>query len=97
MDAIQRCSAYHGRKIVELNTNPDVEFEERYSNLTLRQILKIGESLPDKLLDMKYSDFIEIQLKSKEEAETLMEELFDDMTVKQEKALYMLLETFFGD
>ena len=97
MDAIQRESAYHGKMIMDLNTNPDLDFEEKLSKITFRDMLTIVEQLPDKFLDLKYCDFMEMQLKPKEEAEALMAEIFEGITQEQENALEMLFETIFGN
>lgn len=95
MDTIQKMSAYYGKQIVNLNTDPDVEFEDKFSKLTFRDMLKIALKLPDKLLDLKYGEIIEMALRSDEEVKAFMEEAFDGLTEEQEVALDELLKILF--
>lgn len=93
MDIIQKKSAYYGQQIVELNTNPDPEFEEAMSKLRLRDIVEIGKVLPDKYLDLTYGELEDLFIYP-EKGDAFVEELVDSMTEEQISSFEEVVKRF---
>lgn len=82
MDIIQKKSAYYGQQIVELNTDPDPEFEEAMSKLRIRDVIEIGKVLPDKYLDLTFDEFEDLVIYP-EKGEAFVKGLVESMTEEQ--------------
>ena len=93
MDIIQKQSAYLGQQIVEINTNPDPEFETSFSKLRIRDIIEIGKALPDKYLDLTFGEFQDLTIYP-EKGEAFVEELIESMTEEQMSSLEALFKRF---
>lgn len=93
MDIIQKKSAYYGQQIVELNTDPDPEFEEAMSKLRIRDVIEIGKVLPDKYLDLTFDEFEDLVIYP-EKGEAFVEGLVDSMTEEQISSFEEVVKRF---
>lgn len=93
MDNIQRQSTYHAKRIMDLNVNPDYEFEEKYSKLTVRDLIKFISALPEKFLDLTVED-VELMAIDKKDR-SLVEEIFESLTEEQADALEEAMKYLF--
>ena len=94
MDAIQRKNTYHAKCIMDLNQEPDAEFEEKFSDLRIKDLLMILQAFPEDFLNLAMKDFEEMVINGT--AGAFIEGTCESLTEEQEAVLVEACKVFFS-
>ena len=99
MTNVQKENLYHGKRIVEINQNPNEEEElERINRVTIGEIGELIKLLPKGLKQVSLSEVRDYFIASPEEQKRKTEtinQMFDKMTPKAQAKLVAIFEEMF--
>ena len=86
MNSTQRSTIYHAKRIMDLNTNPEGEFDESFDKLKVKDLIKIVSAFPEDFLNLTFEDLENMVIDGN--AEDFIGKALENMTEEQEFALW---------